>query len=207
MPTPKILAGLSEAQERFQKNREFYEGLASQGQHPQVLFIACSDSRVPPELITSADAGDLYVTRNVANIVPPFGTGEMGIGAVIEHAVLHLKVPHIVVCGHTDCGGIKALATPADWSREPHIARWIEHARSAKTKVEASGLAEQDRPLATVRENVLLQLEHLRSYDPVRERERAVRLTLHGWVYHLETGTFDVYDPESGRWIVLEPAG
>jgi carbonic anhydrase len=204
MPTPKLLAGLAEAQERFQKNREFYERLASQGQHPQVLLIACSDSRVSPELITSATAGELFVTRNIANIVPPFGTGEMGIGAVIEYAVLHLKVAHILILGHTDCGGIRALAAPPDWSREPHIARWIEHARPAQTKVEAAGVPEDERHLATVRENVLLQLEHLRSYDPVREAEKAGRLTLHGLVYHLEAGMFDTYDPETRRWGPLE---
>jgi carbonic anhydrase len=113
---------------------------------------------------------------------------------------LHLHVQHVVVCGHTQCGCLKALGTPPDWSREPHMARWIEHARPARTKVEASGLPTEDQPLAVVRENVLLQLEHLRSYDPVREGERAGTLRLHGWVYHLETGEFEVYDPGSGVW-------
>jgi carbonic anhydrase len=124
----------------------------------------------------------------------------MGVGAVIEYAVRHLHVKHIVILGHTDCGGLKALDQPPDWSREPHLARWIEHARPAKTKVEASGLPEEARHLATVRENVLLQLDHLRSYDPVREGERAGTLALHGWVYHLETGAFEGYDSATDTW-------
>jgi carbonic anhydrase len=181
-------------------------------------------------LLTRIKPGELFVTRTVANIVPPFGTGEMAVGAVVEYAVLHLHVEHCVVMGHTDCGGIKALDHPVDWSREPHIARWIEHARPAKTKVEASGSPEAangpvpaspewgrragpsaglgaGRHLATVRENVLLQLEHLRSYDPVREGEGAGVLTLHGWVYHLETGEVEAWNPEAEDWTPLEMGG
>jgi carbonic anhydrase len=200
MPTPKILSGIQEFQGRFRADRERFERLATEGQSPQVLFIACSDSRVAPELITSADLGDLYVVRTMGNLVPPFGTGEVGTGATLEHAVLHLRVRHAVVCGHTQCGCLQALDTPPDWSREPHISRWVEHARPARTKAEASGLPAGEQPLATVRENVLLQLEHLRSYDPVREGERAGTLALHGWVYHLETGELEAYDAGSGEW-------
>jgi len=207
MPTPKILAGIGHFEQVFEENREMFERLAAQGQAPEVLSIGCSDSRVPSELLTQLEPGDLFVTRNVANIVPPFGTGEMSVGAVVEYAVLHLHVKHIVVLGHTDCGGIKALDSQADWSREPHIARWIEHARPAKTKVEASGLPPEERHLAIVRENVLLQVEHLRSYDPVRQGERDGTLALHGWVYHLEKGTFEAYDPETGAWSPVKPAG
>ncbi len=204
MPTPKILAGIEHFQTHFQENRDLFERLATEGQSPEMLFITCSDSRVIPELITGAEPGDCYVIRNMTNVVPPYGTGEMGIGAGLEYAILHLGVRHIVVCGHTDCGGINALDTPPDWSREPHIARWIEHARPAKTKIEASGLPAEERHLATVRENVLLQLEHLRSYDPVREAERAGTLALHGWVYHLESGVVEAYEPATGGWAPIE---
>jgi len=203
MPTPGVLAGIRRFQERFQESRERFERLASQGQAPQVLFIACSDSRVAPELITDAELGDLYVLRTLGNLVPPFGTGDMSIGAAVEYAVLHLHVGHAVVCGHTDCGGIKALDQPVDWYREPHIARWIENARPAKTKVEASGLPSEELHLMTVRENVLLQLEHLRSYEAVREGERTGSLAVHGWVYHLEAGSFETYDAQAGTWVPL----
>jgi carbonic anhydrase len=206
MPTPKIMAGLGQFQEYYLANTDLFDRLATQGQAPEVLFIGCSDSRVVPELITGAEPGDLFVTRNLANVVPPYGTGEMGVGAVVEYAVLHLHVKHAVICGHTDCGGIKALDATLDRSREPHIARWIENARPALTKVEASGIPPEDRHLATVRENVLLQLDHLRSYDPVHDGERAGTLTLHGWVYHLDTGEIEAYDARNGTWSVLEPA-
>jgi carbonic anhydrase len=206
MPTPKIMAGLGRFQEYYLENAELFERLATQGQSPQVLVIGCSDSRVVPELITGAEPGDLFVTRNVANIVPPYGTGEIGVGAIVEYAVLHLHVAHVVILGHTDCGGIKALDAPPDWSREPHVARWIEHARPAKTKVEASGIPAEERHLATVRENVLLQLEHLRSYDPVRDGERAGTLALHGWIYHLDTGEIEAYDAKTSAWSILNPA-
>jgi carbonic anhydrase len=203
MPTTKILAGIGRFQDAFAEKQDPFERLASQGQSPEVLLIGCSDSRVPSELITQSDPGDLFVARNVANIVPPYGTGDMGIGAVVEYAALHLHVQHIVVLGHTDCGGIKALDALPDWSREPHTARWIEHARPAKTKVEASGLPAEERHLATVRENVLLQLEHLRSYDPVRQAERGGTLALHGWVYHLESGVVEAFGRETGTWSPL----
>ena len=205
MPIPAMLAGISEFQRHYQEHRELYTRLATQGQSPEVLYIGCSDSRVPLELLTQSEPGSLFATRTIGNIVPPYGTGETGIGAVIEYAVLHLRVKHIVVLGHTDCGGLKALDHPFDSSREPHIVRWIENARPAKTKVEASGLPEEARPLAITKENVLLQLEHLRSYDPVRAGERAGTLSLHGWVYHLESGAFETYDPKTGAWALLGP--
>lgn len=200
MPTPEILAGMVRFQEQLRSDRERLERPAREGQSPQALFVACIDSRVAPELITGAGLGDLVVLRNVANAVPPYGTGEVGVGAALEYAVLHLKVRHLVVCGHTDCGGIKALDGPADWSREPHLARWVEQARAARTQVEASGLPGEEQHLATVRANVLLQLENARSYDPVRRGERAGTLTLHGWVYHVESGELEAYDRAAKDW-------
>ena len=200
MPTDKILAGARRSRQLFEENRDLYEALATRGQSPKVMFIGCSDSRVVPELITGTEPGDLFVVRNVANVVPPFGMGEVGPGAAIEYAVLHLHVEHVVVCGHTDCGGIKALDHPPDWSREPHIARWIENARPAQTRVQAGNLPAEERHLATVRENVLFQLENLRSYEAVRDALRDGRLALHGWVYYLESGALERFEPESRSW-------
>ena len=196
-----IVEGVHRFQERREQKLELYRRLADEGQHPKTLFIGCSDSRVPPEVIADADPGVLFVTRNIANIVPPYGGGEVTVGAIVEYAIRHLHVQQIILCGHTDCGGIKALDAQPNWDREPHITRWLEHARPAKTKVQASGLPEEERHLATVRENVLLQLEHLRSYDPVRDAERAGALTLVGWVYHLDTGMVEAYDPQAGSWV------
>lgn len=200
MSMAKILAGTSRFQDDYQDNLDLFERLASQGQPAEILFVGCSDSRVPPEIITGAGPGDLFALRVLGNIVPPFGTGEMAIGAVVEYALLELPVRHIIVCGHTDCGAIWALDQHPDWVRASHLARWVEHARPAQTKVEASGLADSERHRATVRENVLLQLEHLQSYDLVRQREREGVVILHGWVYHLETGEIEVYARGQDAW-------
>jgi carbonic anhydrase len=207
VPTDRILAGIGRFRAYFEENRELLELLANEGQAPQALFIGCSDSRAAPEWITQCDPGDLFVTRNVGNIVPPYGSGQTSIGAVVEFAVLQLAVRHIILCGHTDCGGIQALDQAVNRSREVHIARWIEYARPARTQVEASGLPEADWHLATVRANVLLQLENLRSYDPVRTGERSGMLALHGWVYHLETGFIEAYDSETHSWNPVESTG
>lgn len=200
MPIEEILAGLDEFYERLRLAQETSDRLGLSEHSPDVLLVSCSDARMPVDLLTQLDPGALFVTRNVANIVPPYGGSDMGLGAAIEFVVLSLGVKHVVVLGHTDCGGIKALDETPDWRHAPHLARWIEHARPARTKVEASGLPEGERHLATVRENVLLQLEHLRSYDPIREGLRAGTLTLHGWVYRLETASLEAYDPAAGSW-------
>jgi len=200
MPMEEILAGAHRSKQQFEEKRALYETLLIQGQSPKVILIGCSDSRIVPELILDAEPGELFVIRNVGNIVPPFGLGEAGPGAAVEYGVLHLGVEHVVVCGHTDCGCVKALDHPPDAIREYHIARWIENARPAQTKVQASGLPAEERHLATVRESVLLQLEHLRSYDAVRDAERNGKLVLHGWVYHLENGAIERFEPESSSW-------
>jgi carbonic anhydrase len=174
---------------------------------PRTLFITCSDWRLQPDHIAGAEPGELFVARNVANLVPPFGSGQMSLGAVLEYALLHLHVTQVVVCGHTDCGGIKALDEPPDWRREAHLARWIEYARPAQTQVEASGLPAEERHLATVRGNVLLQLGNLRTYDAVREAEGTGALALQGWVYHLDTGRVEVYEPEADTWVDRDARG
>jgi carbonic anhydrase len=200
MPTNKLLTGHRRFKGRFETDRERFVRLAEEGQKPQVLWIGCSDSRVIPEQITGAEPGQLFVMRNIANVVPPFGTGDMAVGAVIEYAILCLRVPDVVICGHTQCGGIKALEGHIDLAREPHIARWVELARPAHTQVEASGIPEEARHLETIKANVLLQRENLRTYDCVREAIGAGHLTLHGWLYDLHSGDLLAYDDESGQW-------
>jgi carbonic anhydrase len=203
MPTDRLLTGHRQFKEKFEADRERFVRLAEEGQKPQVLWIGCSDSRVIPEQITGAEPGQLFVMRNIANVVPPFGTGDMAVGAVIEYAILCLRVPDVVICGHTQCGGIKALEGHIDLAREPHIARWVELARPAHTQVEASGIPEEARHLETIKANVLLQRENLRTYDCVREAIGAGHLTLHGWLYDLHSGDLLAYDDEPGQWGTL----
>lgn len=200
MPISELLSGYQKFKERLADARESYlppEG----GQKPFALWIGCSDSRVIPEQITGAKPGELFVTRNIANIVPPFGTACDAVGAVIEYAVLQLKVREIVVCGHTECGGIKAMENPVDMDREPHIARWVEFARPAHTMVEASGVAKDQQYPEAIRANVLLQRNNLLSYNSVRDALRTGALRVDGWMYNIRTGEMEEYDDKSGQWI------
>ena len=185
----------------YREHQQLLERLIHEGQSPPILFIGCDDSRVIPEAIMGAKPGDLFVLRNVGNIVPPFGTGERAVGATLEYAVPYLKVQHIILCGHTDCGGIKALDLQLDHLDEPYLAQWIEYGRSAQTRVDAWDVDPKDRHRRIVEQNVLHQLENLRTYDAVRIAEQANRLTLHGWVYDLFTGRISFCDEDRDRFV------
>ena len=164
MPTEKILSGHRRFRERFESEHEVFKRLAEDGQQPKVLWIGCSDSRVVPEMITGADPGELFNVRNIANMVPPAPTIACATGAAIEYAVLHLEVSHIVVCGHTECGGIKAREAPPSAATEPHIASWLELAQPARERVLAKGVPADLLYVETIKTNVVVQCENLRSY-------------------------------------------
>jgi len=200
MPTEKLISGHRRFREKFDSEHEVFERLAEEGQNPKVLWIGCSDSRVVPELITGADPGELFDVRNIANIVPPAPTIACATGAAIEYAVLHLEVSHIVVCGHTDCGGIKALEAPPPAQSEPHIASWLELAEPARQQVLALRLPSEEIYLETIKANVLLQSENLRTYPCVVERERQGALSIHSWLYDLHTGEISEFDGSANSW-------
>jgi carbonic anhydrase len=189
--------------EFFENEQELLDSLARQGQFPDAMFIGCSDSRVVPEVLTGARPGDLFVVRVVANIVPPYGTGQNAVGAAVEYAVLHLRVKHLIVCGHTDCGGVKALDHAVDMAAEPAIANWIEFARPAQSQIDARGLTGDARHQAIVEANVLLQLENVQSYGAVRRALDEDRLELHGWVYDLAERQLRFYDATQGRFVIF----
>ncbi len=132
--------------------------------------------------------------------MPPASGEACATGAAIEYAVLHLKVDHVVVCGHTGCGGIKALEAPPAPEVEPHIAAWLGLAAPARLRVLASGTAPEDVYLETIRTNVLLQCENLRSYPCVRELEQAGGLSVHAWLYDLRSGVIEEYRDARGTW-------
>ncbi len=200
MPTEKLISGHQRFREKFESEHEVFERLAEEGQNPKVLWIGCSDSRVVPELITGADPGELFDVRNIANIVPPSPTIACATGAAVEYAVLHLEVSHIVVCGHTDCGGIKALEAPPSAQTEPHIASWLELASPAREQVLALGLPSDEIYLETIKANILLQSENLRTYPCVVECERRGALSIHSWLYDLHTGEISEFDGSAGTW-------
>jgi carbonic anhydrase len=200
LPTEKLISGYHQFREKFNSDHEVFERLAEEGQNPKVLWVGCCDSRVVPELITGADPGELFDVRNIANIVPPAPTTACATGAAIEYAVLHLKVTHIVVCGHTECGGIAALESPPAATTEPHINSWLELAKPAREQVLARAVPPEDVYLEIIKTNVLLQCENLRTYPCVAASEESGGLSIHPWLYDLHTGEILEYHAASGAW-------
>lgn len=187
------------------KRSEFYKSALTvaramlEGQRPTALVIGCCDSRVIPEAIMGAGPGEVFVSRVIANIVPPPGTADAAVmGSALEFAVTHLKVGHLVICGHTHCGGLAALVSGVSAHDDPHLARWLEYARPAQTRVEAQAIFGEDEAARLdqiVEENVRLQLAHVQEYEVVRRAAGSGALELHGWVYELETGQVRYYEP------------
>jgi len=182
-------------QDVFPKRKELFERLAS-GQHPQAMFIACADSRVDPNLITQADPGELFICRNAGNIVPSHSTHTGGMTASIEFAVGALQVPNIVVCGHTDCGAMKGAMNPEGLEELPHVCAWLGHSRAAvKVVEELHGHEDRHTQLRRlIEQNILLQMQHLRTHPYVAVALASGKLKLHGWLFEIETGQVLAYD-------------
>lgn len=163
-----------------------------------MLFIGCSDSRLVPYLLTGAGPGELFLVRNVGAFVPPYdgSAGYHGTSAAIEFAVLNLKVSRIIVCGHSHCGGIRALYEEVD-PRAKNLAVWLELGREAALPVQVSPEALR----RTEQRAVVLQLERLMGYPMVREQVEVGNMTLHGWHYVIEDGEVHVFDVKSGEFV------
>ena len=186
----------------FPAQRALYESVASQGQQPHTLLITCADSRIDPELLTQAGPGEIFVTRNIGNIVPGYGEMLGGVSAVIEFAVSALGVSHVVILGHDDCGAIKGLLNPDSVAAMPTVRRWLRNAEAARSIVEArDGQADPAVFMERLIEaNVLLQLDHLRTHPSVAGSLARGTLALHGWVYDIGTGTVRMHDSASGQF-------
>lgn len=191
----------------FERDRAFYKSLATKKQTPRLLWIGCSDSRVVPSQITQADPGELFEVRNIANCVPPAWADDEAVGAAIQYALGPLGIDDIVVCGHTGCGGIQALAGPMPPDQGGHLGRWIEYTRPAHRLVEAAGLCEAERSAATIRAHVQFQLDNLMTYEIVAAGVAEGRIGIHGWIYDMEQGEILAYDPKTGHWRGLLEAG
>lgn len=198
----KILEGVRRFQsDAFEQRRQLFSRLAN-GQAPQALFLTCSDSRVDPNLITQSQPGDLFICRNAGNIVPPHSGATGAMTASIEFAVMALEVPDVIVCGHTDCGAMKGALNPEGLGQLPHVANWLTFAEAAVRVVEEvhEDESEEERLLSMIEENVLLQLQHLRTHPCVAAKIAGGHLNLHGWVYDIETGGVRSYDPVSRKF-------
>ena len=187
MPDNILVKHIEQQKQYFQHNKTLLQKLVQEGQQPDVLFITCSDSRIMLEEILGLQAGDFFVHRNIAACVPPYIQPEIGTTAVLEFAAMILQVNHIIICGHTDCGGILKVDSPPSISEMPALSRWLDHIQPARRDVDATmrGLSSEKRHQAIVERHVINQLANLRSYSFIREKENQGKLTLHGWVYYL----------------------
>ncbi|MBA4062835.1 MAG: carbonate dehydratase [Isosphaera sp.] len=201
----RLIQGIHQfRQDTFRPLQGLFEELAK-GQNPDTLFITCSDSRIDPNLLTQSKPGDLFILRNAGNIVPPNGAANGGEAATIEFAVAGLGVRDVVVCGHTHCGAMKGLLEPEAVAALPAVADWLRHAETTTRIVRDNYAHLSGTPLltATAQENVLVQLEHLRTLPAVASRLVKGDLKLHGWVYKIETGEVFAYDPQPGQFVPL----
>ena len=185
-------------EESFPRFARQFRGLVAGGQHPGVLFIGCSDSRIVPHLLMDCGPGELFVVRNVGNLVPPFDAshGYHGTVAAIEFAVLNLGVRDIVVCGHSHCGAIRALYTDPH-PEAPHMSKWLDLAREAALPVTMT----EDALRRVEQRSVALQLGRLLDYPMVRSRVERGEIFLHGWHYVIEDGSVLVLDVRSGSFV------
>jgi carbonic anhydrase len=204
----KLIEGLHHFQTHvFSSQRELFERLAK-GQNPETLFVTCSDSRINPNLITQTNPGELFILRNAGNIIPPYGAANGGEGATVEYAVAALGVKDIIVCGHSHCGAMKALLESENLAEMPQVAAWLSHAEATRRimKENYGHLSGAALVTATVEENVLVQIENLRTHPIVAARLSRRELNLHGWVYKIETGEVFAYDLGQGQFLPLTEA-
>ncbi|HEY8996478.1 MAG TPA: carbonic anhydrase [Edaphobacter sp.] len=192
----QVLKKLKDGIVRFQNSvypaqAEMYQEAVSRPQQPAALIVTCADSRIDPELITQSHPGEIFVTRNIGNLVPAYGEMLGGVSAVIEYAVSALKVKHVAICGHSDCGAMKALLDPASLDTMSTVKTWMRNAEAALSvanSLKEDGEDAKQKLARLTEENVLLQLQHLRTHPSVAGAIARNELSLSGWVYDIGTG-------------------
>lgn len=198
----KLVTGFQRFRDHvFDEHRELFHKLAS-GQAPQALFITCSDSRIQPNLLTQTEPGDLFVVRNAGNIVPPYTPQGCSEAGTIEYAVDALGVRDVVICGHSQCGAMKALLAPEPPKELPAVAAWLQHAEPTRRVMRTAyaDRPEEEQLNVAIQENVLQQLVNLRTHPSIAAKLASGQLRLHGWVYKIPTGEIFAYDPDSGQF-------
>lgn len=188
--------------EDYPERKDAFDALAA-GQSPRVLFISCSDSRVALDVLFQSEPGDLFVCRNVGNIVPSYGETTGGVSAAIEYAVVVIGVEAIVVCGHSDCGAMKALLNPENYTNLRAVSPWLRHAEIAWTiaKEHYPGVSGEELLARLTEENVAAQIEHLETHPCVASRLRSGKLAIYGLVFQIQTGELFALDAEQGRFV------
>ena len=199
---PRFADGVVKFQnEVYPEKKDLFERLAK-GQSPEAVFIACSDARVETAMITQTDPGELFILRNAGNIVPPHTSQTGAMTATLEFAMRVLNVPHVVVCGHSECGAMKGIMNPDSVKHLPHVKEWLGYSQGALDVVNevAGDKSDDDKLRLLLEENVKLQLQHLRTHPSVLAKIARGDLQLHGWVYDIKTGAVDAFDEKSGTF-------
>ncbi|MDW5267807.1 MULTISPECIES: carbonic anhydrase [Acidobacteriaceae] len=209
-----VLEQLKAGVRRFQatvypEQAEMYRKAVSVPQEPHTLFVACADSRIEPETITQTKPGEMFVLRNIGNLIPAYGEMMGGVSAVVEYAVSLLKVKHVVVCGHADCGAMKGLLNPDSVTTMPAVKNWLKNAATAMSVAEALG-ARDEAPETLMRsvteQNVLLQIQHLRTHPSVAAAIAREELTISGWVYEIGTGQVRISEDGAKSFVPVSGA-
>lgn len=207
----KLIQGIVEFRRNVQKDyREAFGRLAT-GQSPDTLFVACSDSRVVPNTFASTNPGDLFVMRNVGNLIPPCGDHGVSVSdeseaAAIEYSVLNLNISAIIICGHSECAAMRALVGSRQTVELPHLKSWLRHGDEAMDRLRSGmvldpALAEHNQ-LSQL--NVLLQMEHVISYPTVKERMEEGKLTVHGWWFDIARADVYAYEEALKRFVLID---
>ncbi|MCB1681673.1 MAG: carbonic anhydrase [Rhodospirillales bacterium] len=204
----KLLNGYREFYKKYyESGNTLYRDLTRHGQSPKTLIIACSDSRVDPSIITEAQPGDIFVVRNVANLVPPYQISDSslhGVSAALEFAVRILDVNHIVVLGHSHCAGVKALLEQGRTEHTDFIGRWVSIATKARDKVlSEQGDAKEPAEHRCEKECILLSLQNLTEFPWIQSKVQARELKLHGWYFSIEDGKLLEYNATSGEFVAI----
>ena len=192
--------------EIYPERRETYLEAVSKPQEPHTLIITCADSRIDPELITQSGPGELFVMRNIGNLVPPYGEMIGGVSSVIEYAVTGLKVKHLVICGHSDCGAMKALLKPESTEKMPTVRRWLRNAEAALSVTREVAPEANMLPNLT-EQNVLMQMTHAKTHPAVAGAMARGELTVGGWVYDIARGDVRIYDDQKNKFESTVGAG
>jgi carbonic anhydrase len=203
----RLIHGVLHFQQQIYKPQEDLFQMLAKGQSPHTLFIACSDSRIDPNLITNSKPGDLFVVRNPGNLVAPHGTPSDA-GAAVEFALANFNIQDLVVCGHTGCGAMRGLLEPRQLAALPTLAGWLKHAEQVRRRLAGrQDLDDNAWLIAAAEQNALVQIEHLRTYPIVEDRLKRSGLRLHAWVYHLQSGNVVAHHPDQDRYVPLTDTG
>jgi len=202
----KLIHGIVEFRKNLTEERRALFASLALGKRPDALFIGCADGRVVPNLFASTDPGDLFVLRNVGNLVPPASAEELSVYSALEFAVFVLQVRDIVVCGHSECGGMLALSQDTHFPSCHHFRSWLQYGEPSLHRVRQGEIRDPElsQHNQVSRINVLQQIEHLKTYDFIRERVENKQLRIHGWWFDIARADVYCYEPTLDRFVLMD---